>query len=61
MKTINAHSNAAEPAFQSASCWPECVEESYERLVAAVTHFATGEQNDNSATRSTATLNRCAL
>jgi|GEM_PF-5901323 len=54
MKTINVHSNPTEPALPQTGCWPECVEESYERLVAAVTHFVTGQRSDNSAVRSTA-------
>ena len=58
MKTINVRTHQADSAIQSAGCWPECVEASYERLVAAVTDFANGERND-AITESI--LNRSAL
>ena len=46
MKTINLRTHQSDAAIQSAGCWPECVEDSCERLVAAVTNFVTGERKD---------------
>ena len=57
MKTINVRSNQSECAMQPGS-WPECVEDSYDRLVATIENFVTGEQNN--ATSESA-LNRFAL
>jgi hypothetical protein len=58
MKTINVRSNQAEGTIQTAGSWPECVEDSYERLVAAVTNFVSSERND---TGMEPTLNRFSL
>jgi hypothetical protein len=50
MTTTNGRLPETERPRLAQRCWPECVEESYERLVAAVVLFATqGSGNEFSA------------
>ena len=42
MKIIIESNTEPEHAAEAAMSWPECVENSYEQLVAAVTAFAMG-------------------
>jgi hypothetical protein len=46
MKTISIRTNQAECAAPSGS-WPECVEDSYDRLVTTIENFVTSEQNNS--------------
>jgi hypothetical protein len=46
MKTISIRTNQAECAAPSGS-WPECVEDSYDRLVSTIEKFFAGEQNNS--------------
>ncbi len=43
MKTINVCSDENKNLSPVIRSWPECVEDSYERLVAAVTNFVAAE------------------
>ena len=42
MKIIIESNTESEHAIEAVMSWPECVENSYEQLVAAVTAFANG-------------------
>jgi hypothetical protein len=43
MKINTASNNQPERASQTTACWPECVEDSYEQLVATITALVAGE------------------
>jgi hypothetical protein len=59
MKTINMHLTETERVPQLAS-WPECVEQSYDRLIAAITNFVAVDEAGNARVE-LATINSFAI